>query len=105
MVKQSALNSNDRTVQITFVEICQQYAIPEALLLELLEYGLITDIPAPNRNLEFSQSHVQRILSACRLHTDLDINTHGVILALELMDELTQVRHELDVLRRHLHGV
>ena len=73
-------------------------------MFEFLEHGLITDISTPNKHLMFEPEHLQRILSACRLHTDLEINTHGVILALELMDELKELRRELDILRRHLHG-
>ena len=84
------------------MEICQQYGVPEDLLFELLEYGLITEIKTPTKNLTFEASHLQRILSACRLQRDLDINTHGAILALELMDELNELRKELSILRRHM---
>lgn len=91
--------------QISFVEICQQYGIVEDILVELIEYGLITEISIPSKQLMFEPAHVQRILSACRLHHDLGINTHGVILALELMDEVTELRRELDVLRRHIHNM
>lgn len=89
---------------ISFVEVCRQYAVSEEVLFELLEYGLIAEIASPQRDVIFNQVHLQRILSACRLHSDLHINTHGVILALELMDELTELRSQLDMLRRHMHN-
>ncbi len=95
------VDNHDTT--ISFLEICQHYDIPETILLELLEYGLITEITSSPRDRMFSQSHLQRILSAHRLHTDLDVNVQGAILALELMDELTELRRQLDILRRHLH--
>lgn len=94
----------ENTTQISFVEICRQYGVSEEILFEFLEYGLITEISTPNKKQMFEPDHVQRILSACRLHTDLAINTHGVILALELMDELQELRCELEILRRHLHN-
>lgn len=87
---------------ISFVEVCSQYAVSEDILLELLEYGLIAEISRPERDVIFNQAHLQRILSACRLHSDLHINTHGVILALELMDELSELRGQLEMLRRHM---
>lgn len=90
------------TTKISFLEVCQQYAIPEDMLLELLEYGLISEISSPNKDLMLNQRHLQRILSAHRLHQDLDVNTHGAILALELMDELSELRRQLEILRRHM---
>jgi chaperone modulatory protein CbpM len=95
---------DNTSTTISFVEVCQQYGVSEEVLFELLEYGLIEDIASPNKNLAFEPAHLQRILSACRLQTDLHINSHGAILALELMDELTELRRELEILRRHLHG-
>ena len=89
--------------KISFSEVCQQYGISEQILFEFLENGLIAEISAPSTSLVFESSHLQRILSACRLHQDLEINPNGVILALELMDELTELRQELAILRRHMH--
>lgn len=105
MVKRTHLTEiviDGDTLNISFIEICQHYAISEESLLELLEYGLIPDIASPNRNLKFNQAHLQRILSAFRLQHDLDINAHGVILALELMDEVAELRRELALLQRHI---
>lgn len=106
MAKHSVITSvivDNQDTKISFLEICQHYDIPETILLELLEYGLITEITSSHRDRMFSQAHLHRILSAHRLHTDLDVNAHGAILALELMDELTELRRQLDILRRHLH--
>jgi len=97
-----AVVADSNTTQISFLEVCEHYAISEDMLLELLEYGLISDISNPNRELRFNQKHLQRILSAHRLHQDLNVNTHGAILALELMDELTELRRQMDIIRRHL---
>ena len=88
---------------ISFSEVCQQYGISEQILFEFLENGLISEISAPSTHVIFEPSHLQRILSAYRLHQDLEINPNGVILALELMDELTELRQELAILRRHMH--
>ena len=87
---------------IGLVELCQQYGVEEAILFEFLEYGLIEEISTPDRNLSFQVGHLQRILTAYRLHKDLEINPNGVILALELMDDLTELRDEVEMLRRHI---
>ncbi|HVT62060.1 MAG TPA: chaperone modulator CbpM [Legionellaceae bacterium] len=94
----------DSKVRVSFLDLCRQYHISEELLLELLEHGLLADINTPNKNIVFEQMHLQRILSAHRLHNDLGINPAGVILALELLDELEDLRRQLDILKRHIHS-
>ncbi|PJD90536.1 MAG: molecular chaperone [Legionella sp.] len=94
----------DETMQISFLELCRQHDISEDILLEMLEHGLISEITNPNKQLVFDQVHLKRILSAHRIHIDLGINSPGVILALELKDELEHLRRQLDILQRHIHS-
>ncbi|MCR9192413.1 MAG: chaperone modulator CbpM [Gammaproteobacteria bacterium] len=89
---------------VSFFDFCQQYDIPEDVVLDMLEHGLIEDITSPDKHLVFEHEQTQRILSACRLHADLGINSPGVILALELMDELEELRQHVEMLQRHIHG-
>lgn len=88
--------------KISFVEICEIYKISEEQLLEILDQGLISDISYVNPKLEFDRQKLERILRALRLQYDLGINAAGVVLALELMDELDTVAKELDVLKKHM---
>ncbi len=106
MVKYSMLTGVlvDDTLSITFIDLCRQYGIPEEILLEMLEHGLIADITVPNKQIVFEPSHLKRILSAHRIHRDLGINSPGVILALELLDELDKLQQQLDILQRHIHS-
>lgn len=87
---------------VSFVEVCEGYNISEQQLLEILEHGLISAIETPNRQLEFDREMVLRICRALRLQDDLGLNAAGVVLALELLDELDNVHQELDILKRHL---
>lgn len=88
--------------KISFVEICQIYKISEDNLIEILDHGLISDISYVNPQSEFDRQMLERILRALRLQYDLGINAAGVVLALELMDELDSVAKELDVLKKHM---
>lgn len=90
----------DDTVTISFSQVCQLYQIPEEVLLALLEHGLIEGITPPVERIVFNQSMVRRIQSAQRLQDDLGVNLQGVILALELRDELDAIRCELNRLKR-----
>ncbi len=88
--------------KVSFIEICEVYNIPEQKLLEILENGLIPKISYANRQLEFDKQMFERIMRALRLQEDLDLNAAGVVLVLELLDELDVLKQELDVLKRHV---
>lgn len=92
----------DETIQLTFIEVCHHHHIKEETLLDMLEQGLLADITEPHKNLVFKGRDLQRIFSACRLHRDLGINSPGVILALELLDELDSLNQQLQMLQRHI---
>lgn len=92
----------DESVQLTFVEVCHHYDLSEDVLMDILEHGLLSDVNMPHKNLVFRGHELQKILSACRLHRDLGINSPGVILALELLDELNDLQQQLQILQRHI---
>ena len=92
----------DENTTISFPQVCHMYHISEDVLIELLEHGLIKEITPPVQQVNFNPYMLSRIQSARRLQEDLDVNLQGVILALELRDELDRVRQELVVLRRHI---
>ena len=52
----------------------------------------------------FDERTVGRIQAACRIQHDLDINVPGVVLVLELLDELDQLRNRLTMLEHHVSG-
>ena len=92
----------DENTTISFVEVCQQYQISEDLLLDMLEHGLISHVTPSIKKITFDLKMLSRIQSACRLQQDLGINLPGAVLALELRDELEQLREELRVLQHYV---
>ena len=92
----------DENIKISIVDVCETCNISEDTLLEMMEYGLFH-----HQNMHLKMIHVDhksfdRIRSACRLQHDLDINLPGVVLILELLDELDQARQELSILQHHV---
>ncbi len=92
----------DENTTVSFVEICQKCNISEEILGDMIEHGLFG-----GGSIHISSKHVDsrsfgRIQSACRLQQDLGINVPGVILVLELLDELQQLRNEINILNRHV---
>lgn len=95
----------DEETTVSFIEVCQQCNISEDRLLEMLEHGLFSYPEIQVRTTAyFDAKAVDRIQSACRLQQDLGINTPGVVLVLELLDDLEKIRNELAILQRHVSG-
>ena len=87
---------------LSFEEVCHRYNIPKELLIEMIEYGLFSS-PSPTiENTQLKLKDLHRLESAFRLHKDLDINLPGVAVALDLLEELQQLRTELNILRKHV---
>lgn len=84
----------------SFTEVCHKYNITEELLIEMMEHGIFSSSPSI-KEARLNTKEMQRIESAFRLHRDLEINLAGVALALDLLDELAQLRKELDILNKH----
>lgn len=93
----------DEKNTVSFVEICQQYPRAKDALIDLLEHGLIQSlVHASLEQAMFDGPMVHRLQKAMRLQHDLGVNTPGVVLAMELLDELDKLRHEMDILQRHI---
>ena len=72
------------------------------MLMELLEHGLFSEVMQPAEQVRFNPEMLTRIQSARRLQDDLGVNLPGVVLVLELRDELEKLGQELHILRRHV---
>ena len=92
----------DETTKISFVEVCQKCHISEDVLLDMIEHGLFHHDAQHLKNIQIDQKTLVRIQSACRLQHDLGINLPGVVLVLELLDELAQIQDEFDILQHHI---
>lgn len=92
----------DERTTVSFVEVRQRLNLTEAALLELLEHGIF-DISAQNfQQMQFNVTMLQKIEAACRLQQDLGVNVPGAVLALELLEELAQLRLQLSILQHHV---
>lgn len=90
----------EETTTYTLIEVCQRYHISEALIQELAEHGFFPTRTTEIKNLQFTETMLRRMESAFRLHRDLDINMPGVVLAMELLDQIESLNRELKMLHR-----
>lgn len=87
--------------QTNSMDLCRKYHIPQSLLEEMIEEGLLNSDSKPFEQMLFDNAEVLRVEAALRLHRDLKINLPGVVLAIELLKEMDELRRELDILRKH----
>jgi chaperone modulatory protein CbpM len=97
-ILKGVLVSEDTT--FTFVEVCQQTNLSADLLMDWLEHGLLGERMQAAEAARFNAKMMDRIRMACRLRYELELNMQGVILALELLDEIANMQDELTILKR-----
>jgi chaperone modulatory protein CbpM len=94
--------SSSLIVQMSIHEFCQCAELPQESLLEIVEHGIVEPSgPSPEQWL-FDAAALATARRALRLQRELQVEWSGVALALQLLDELEQLRAENTRLRRRL---
>jgi chaperone modulatory protein CbpM len=78
-------------------ELSRLCAVDTAYIVELVEEGVLSVIEVDASEWRFAGAALRRARTALRLQRDLEINLPGVALALELMEEIEELRRELKV--------
>lgn len=89
-------------VHLDIHEFCQCVELPQAVLLEIVEQGIVQPSgPTPEQWL-FDAHALSIVKRARRLQVELQIEWAGVALALQLLDEVELLRAENSQLRSRL---
>ncbi|MFJ3482918.1 chaperone modulator CbpM [Pseudomonas sp. NPDC090202] len=90
------------TLVVDMQEFCQVVDMPAAYVIEIVEHGIVE--PQGHRPDEwlFDTGSMTIAKRAAKLHHDLAMEWDGVALALDLLDELEQVRAENRMLKQRL---
>lgn len=83
-------------VWYTIDELADMTGLPSSMILELIAHEVIQ---AEQQKVHALQ--LQRLQKIRRLHHDLDINLAGLVLAMNLMDEVAALREKLQLMDRH----
>ena len=81
--------------QLTLAEISRGCAVHAECIVELVEEGVLAPVGADPRQWRFDGTHLRRASIALRLQQDLGVNLAGVALALQLLDEVNELRARL----------
>jgi len=82
----------EEETRLSLRELCDACAVHVEFITELVDEGVIEPSGYEKSHWCFSGISLQRIRKAKRLQQDLGINLAGVALALDLMDEVQQLR-------------
>lgn len=80
------------TQSFSIEEICLATDLPSQTIIEIVELGIIEPGGKHPKNWVFSTHMITITKRACRLHNDLEIDWPGIALAIDLIDELDQLR-------------
>ena len=87
---------------LTLAEVSERCAAETALVIELVEYGVVEPSGAQPEAWRFPLARLERLQAALRLTRDLEVNAAGAALALELIDEIGELRARTRLLERLL---
>ena len=90
----------EEEMELTLAEICRASHLPAERVIELVEYGVIEPIDSNQTSWRFAGVSLRRVQCVQRLQQDLGVNTAGAALALDLLEELEQLRIRLRRLER-----
>jgi len=76
-------------------DLCRLCAVERAYIVALVEEGVLSIMEMDSAEWRFAGAALRRARLALRLQRDLEINLPGVALALQLMEELDDLRRGL----------
>ncbi|QWE17190.1 chaperone modulator CbpM [Polynucleobacter sp. AP-Nino-20-G2] len=82
-------------VHMSIVELSQASRTPQDLIMSWVSEGVLSPVGSSPEDWRFSGNSLQRAKTAAHLTHDLELNTPGVALALDLLDEITRLRNQL----------
>ena len=96
------MTSSPKAIDMSLDEFILTSGVAGDTLLLMIEEGILNPHEDPTGGWRFELQMIFTARRAVRLHRDLEIDWHGIALALELLDELEQLRDENRILRQRL---
>ncbi|WP_459207639.1 chaperone modulator CbpM [Pseudomonas sp. MLB6B] len=94
--------SSSLIVQLDLHTLCREADVPADYVIAIVEHGIVEPRGRTPKDWLFDDQAPLRARQAVRLHRQLQLEWEGVALALELLDEVRQLRTENARLRQQL---
>ena len=87
---------------LTLEELCTSFDLSDELVIELVELHLLLPEGKTREEWRFDQQNLRRAKIAANLYRDLEINTQGIALAIELLEKIDRLENELTLLQKFI---
>ena len=87
----------ENEVHMTIVELSHASRTPQELIMSWVSEGVLSPAGSSPEDWRFSGDSLKRAKTAAHLTHDLELNVSGVALALQLLDEIAQLRARLNL--------
>jgi len=87
----------ENEVHMSIVELSHASRTPQELIMSWVSEGVLSPAGSSPEDWRFSGDSLRRAQTAAHLTHDLELNVPGVALALELLDEIAQLRARLNL--------
>ena len=84
----------------TLDEIAERSGLPQAFLLQLVDYELLT--PHDATAMTFAMNGLETAQTASRLHQDFELDAAGLALVMRLLNQIRDLQDELRSLQARL---
>ena len=85
----------DDSIELSLAELCRACQVPAERILEMVDEGIVDPRGRTPARWRFRGIHLRRVRRAQCLQRDLGVNTPGVALVLELLEEVESLRARL----------
>jgi chaperone modulatory protein CbpM len=85
----------ENEIHMNLVELSQATSTSEELIMAWVTEGVLSPSGSSPEDWRFSGDSLKRTKTAMRLSADLEINTPGLALALQLLDQISDLRAQL----------
>ncbi|MBY8937275.1 chaperone modulator CbpM [Pseudomonas fluorescens] len=94
--------SSPLIVQLDLAEFCEAADLSDVYVIEIVEHGILEPQGAQPREWRFTDCELALAKRAVKLRRDLELEWEGVALALDLLEEVRELRAENRMLRQRL---
>jgi chaperone modulatory protein CbpM len=79
----------------TLADLCRSCGVHAEVITDMVEFGIIEPQRTPAAKWQFTGSCLWRVATVVRLQRDLEVNLAGAALALDLIEEVRELRRQL----------
>ncbi|WP_198538212.1 chaperone modulator CbpM [Marinicella sediminis] len=86
----------------SLTQLYQTTHLSSGFIEKCVEYGILDPLVSQSGDWLFEVDQLIRLKKAARLRDDLDLNWNGLALAIDLIDEVEQLRNENRIIKSRL---